>query len=249
MLEKLNRDMIWRIASVTSVALLLLAAVVWAKNSTPKTATCPSIEYIIEDKAQRQYVTDEELTQLLTDSAIFPADKPVREVSVYQIEKTIRNHPMVLTAECYMTLQHEVKVHLTQRTPILRIQSQDTLYLVDMERQIMPDRPSVTDSLLTFRGLISEQMAVAELADMALWIQKDAFWNERIESIEVEQPDMLFVHLRGSDQPKVILGEIERFEQKMGKLKTFLDKGKESTEGKQYKELDLRFHGQVVARK
>ena len=54
--------------------------------------------------------------------------------------------------------------------------------------------------------------------------------------------------MRGENQPRAVLGNMSRYEQKLAKLRTFLEKSPEEVQAKQYAELDLRFRGQVIGR-
>ena len=58
---------------------------------------------------------------------------------------------------------------------------------------------------------------------------------------------MVYLYLRGG-LPRVVLGNMQGYERKLAKLRTFLDEGTEAMAGKKYTELDVRFRGQVVGR-
>ena len=47
---------------------------------------------------------------------------------------------------------------------------------------------------------------------------------------------------------RILLGEINGFESKLAKLRTFYENGSQILQDKHYTELDLRFRGQVVGR-
>ena len=102
---------------------MMVSAVVWGYVSQPNEAECRGITYIIEDRAERMYLSENELTAMLQAEEIYPVGRSVDQVSLHRIERTIGKHPMVRTAECYMTARHEVRVRLTQRVPILRVQT------------------------------------------------------------------------------------------------------------------------------
>ena len=115
---------------VTFTAIILIAAVVCGYVMKPMVQPCQSIEFIIEDADERMYVTDRELSQLLIKQGIHPATQHIDSIGLHRIEHAIRNHPMVQTTECYLTPHNEVKVSLTQRVPILRVQTPGETYFM-----------------------------------------------------------------------------------------------------------------------
>ena len=47
---------------------------------------------------------------------------------------------------------------------------------------------------------------------------------------------------------RVVLGSMKDYENKLNKLRVFLENGADATRDKHYMELDLRFKGQVIGR-
>ena len=70
-------------------AALLLAAVMWGYRMRPTDGVCASMAFIIEDRAERLYVTEGELTSLLQAEGLYPVGRKLDIVSLHRIEKTI----------------------------------------------------------------------------------------------------------------------------------------------------------------
>ena len=128
----------------TIMAGLLIAAVVSGYMMTPKGEACTALSYRIEDKAERSYLTEVELTQLLRANDLYPVGRTLAPAELHRIEKTIAHHPMVRTAECYVTPRNEVRIRLTQRVPLLRVQTAVETYFIDTDRRVMQARPEVS---------------------------------------------------------------------------------------------------------
>ena len=239
---------IWSIIGIALTASLLLAAVVWGYRMRPTDTVCASMAFTIEDRAERQYVTEGELTGLLQAEGIYPVGRKLDIVSLHRIEQTIVAHPMVRTAECYLTPRNEVKVRLTQRVPLLRVQTPGEAYFIDTDRRVMPARAVVKDSVLLATGAVGVQMASGPLADFAEWLQDNPFWRKRVHHVRVESPQMVYIYQRGEHQPRVAMGNMRGYEKKLAKLRVFIENGAEATRDKNYTELDLRFKGQVIGR-
>ena len=237
---------IWTTIGVGIVAAMLITAVVWGYKMRPIDKPCASIEYIIEDRAERLYVTENELHQVLREEHLDPVGRPLDALSLYRIEKAILRHPMVRTAECYITPRNDVKVRLTQRIPLLRVQTAAETYFIDTDRKIMQARAAVRDSVLVVTGNVGTQMATSQLADFALWLQDNTYWRKRVHHLYVQNTQMVFLYAQGE---RVVLGPMRGYESKLAKLRTFNENSAEATKDKEYTELDLRFKGQVIGRK
>lgn len=239
-----------KIVLLSIIAALLLAylvgVAVWS-NRRVRTTTCTAIEWTITDSTRRQYVTENELANLLREQDLYPVGKKANKISTQRIENAIIMHPMVRRAQCYMTSSGVICIRLSQRIPILRVVTADESYFVDSDRLRMPIRESVTTPLLSVVGLVNTEMATGELADMVLWINHHRYWREKIENIHVVNPRYVYLVQR-PDETKLILGEVHGYAHKLRKLQTLYEEGFEKIGWRTYSEIDLRYHNQVVGR-
>ena len=241
-------QIIWKGIGIGVMASMMIAAVIWGYEMTPTSSPCVSIDYTIADREDRLYLSETELNQLLRTEDLYPVGRPMDRVSLHRIEKAIIHHPMVRTAECYMTPRNEVHVRLTQRVPLLRVQVPTDAYFVDTDRRVMPVRAAVQDEVLLVTGNAGIQFASGALANFALWLQDHTYWRSRIKRVHVINPHTLVLYMTDSQIPPVIMGNLSSYDRKLNKLRTFLEDGAEETAGKQYTELDIRYHGQVIGR-
>ena len=232
---------------------LLCGAVWWGYRMTPTSDACVALFYEIEDADERAYVGPNELNALLRSEDIYPVGRPIDRVSLQRIENAVRHHPMVRTAECFATPRHQVYVRLTQRVPLVRVQTAAETYLIDTDRRQMQARASVKDSVLRVTGAIGVKTAATQMADFAEWLQDNPYWSERINHIHMRTPRMAVVCLKkpleNGQTPVVILGTMNGYERKLKKLRTFIENSSDALKDKQYSELDLRFRGQVIGRR
>ena len=239
---------IWKTIGVCLAAALLITAVVLGYRMRPTASACPALTYIIEDQKERMYFTPSELDAMLRAENSYPVGRTLDIGLLHRIETAVRQHPMIRTAECYATPRNEVRIRITQRVPLLMVAMPNEAYFIDTDRKVMPVRASVKDKVLVVTGAVGVQMAAHSLAEFALWLQDEPYWHERIHHLHVRNPQMVYIYLRGENQPRIVLGNMKRYEQKLDKLQTFFEKGKEALKDKNYQELDLRFKGQVIGR-
>jgi len=243
---KLRTKHIVLIVAAVIVVGYTIGVAVWTNRQANK-HICPSLEITITDFGRRQYVTQEELLKLLKRDSLYPVGVPAAKVSIQRIEEAVQAHPMVRKAECYMNQSGSVRVRLSQREPILRIVTGDVSYFVDRDQTVMPIRESVRTPVLLATGNIGERMACNELAQFALWLEKEPYWQAKIQRVQVVNPRMVYL-LQKPDGTHLILGEMTGFRGKMNKLRKLYDRGFEQIGWQTYKEIDLRFKGQVVGR-
>lgn len=227
---------------------MLIAAGVWGYWQTPSGDVCKSITYILDDGQEREYVFRNELEAILNAEDIHPVGRPTNHLSLQRIENAIRRHPMVRTAECYITPWHEVRVNITQRVPLLRVETAAETYFIDTDRRVMQARPVVKDKVLRVTGAVGPQLASTQLADFTEWLQHNKYWRERISYVHMRTPRMAVLVLRDASQPRIVMGSIQGYERKLNKLRTFFEHGQEALKEKHYEELDIRFRGQVIGR-
>ena len=239
---------IWKSISIAIVAAMLITAVVLGARMRPSDVPCRSLTYLIEDREARMYLTENELNQLLRTEQIYPVGRTIDQGILHRIEKTIQHHPMVRTADCYVTPRQDVRIRLTQRVPLLMVAVPGDAYFVDTDRRVMPVRASVRDTVMVATGAVGPQIATNQLADFAEWLQDNKYWRTRIRHVHVKSPQMIYLYLKGENQPRVVLGSMHRYEQKLAKLRTFLDNSAEAVKDKHYTEYDVRFRGQVIGR-
>lgn len=239
---------IWQAIGISITAGLLIAAVVSGVRMTPTDTPCASLKYDIRDRAERMYLSEAELSRLLQTENLYPVGRYLDRGMLHRIERTIEAHPMVRTAECYVTPRNEMCIRITQRVPLLRVQTPGDTYIIDRDRRVMPVRVAVTDTVLIARGAVGIQIASKQLADFAEWLEDEPYWQKRIDHVYVQSPQSIYLYLRGAIVPRALLGSMRGYTGKLTKLQTFLEKGTEATKDKHYNEVDLRYKGQVIGR-
>ena len=244
---------VWTCIGLSIVAALLVAATVWGVVNRPADQPCVSLSFIIKDRADRLYVTENELTQLLRAEELYPVGRKVDVGTLHRIELAVLHHPMVRTAQCYLTPRNEVRVQLTQRVPLLRVVKADETYFIDTDRRVMPVRAAVQDKVLTVTGTVGTRIASTQLADFALWLQDMPYWQQHTRYLQVQSPQMIYLYLNkdaGLDVKgeRIVLGSMRNFERKLKKMHTFFDNSADILKEKNYVEYDARYKGQVIGR-
>ena len=78
-------------------------------------------------------------------------------------------------------------------------------------------------------------------------MQEDDYWHQRIEAIDVRLPKQVCIKQKGK-QEDLLIGDLTGFEGKLEKAAVFYRRTA-NIEKPRYRTLDLRYRGQVVARR
>lgn len=222
----------------------LIFASVWFATR-PKAVVCTAIEWDIRDSADYHFVTEDELNTLIHHTNLNPENLPQEQVLTQAIEACVQSHPMVRKAQCYITRQGRVIVRLTQRQPLMGVRTEGASYYIDADRLRMPLHSHEKVDVIWATGKVEESLAKKELADIVVWLQDQVRWEDRFERIDVQ--DKNNITLVDTTGLKVRIGDGSQFESKMYKLHVF-EMQMAKVEGKEYKELDLRYKNQVIGR-
>lgn len=244
-----------RVVKIIAITLVVVVAIgylagaaIWSGARTDE-RVCNQVEIVIQDIAERQYTTAEELSNVLRHNECYPLKQPIHDINVRRIEDVIRSHPMVRRAECFITPSGVVRIELTQRVPRLRVLTSSESYFIDSDRQRMPVRESVRTNVMVAEGNIGERMARNELTDLVDWIEDDHYWQKRITRIRVRNPHYIEL-VQADGEGAIIIDNLTDYDQRLERVRRLYDKGLNRLEERPvYRELDARFEGQVVGRK
>ena len=225
----------------------LLALAVGTSRGKDREERCKELVCKIVDKDERSYVSEQELFTLLKQHNAYPVGEYLHRINLQHMENIIRQHPMVRTAECYTAEDGTARIRVTQRVPLLKVVTADEAYYIDTDRRKMPLRASIHDTVLIAMGKVGFEMASTVLADFAEWMQEDDYWSARIEAIDVRLPKQVCIKQNGK-QEDLMIGDLMGYEGKLEKAEVFYRRTA-SMEKPRYRTLDLRYQGQVVARR
>ena len=225
----------------------LLALAVGTSRGKDREERCKELVCKIVDKDERSYVSEQELFTLLKQHNAYPVGEYLHRINLQHMENIIRQHPMVRTAECYTAEDGTARIRVTQRVPLLKVVTADEAYYIDTDRRKMPLRSSIRDTVPVAMGKVGFEMASTVLADFAEWVQEDDYWRARIEAIDVRLPKQVCIKQNGK-QEDLMIGDLMGYEGKLEKAEVFYRRTA-SMEKPRYRTLDLRYRGQVVARR
>lgn len=232
--------------SVCIVAGYLLFACCFAPHRH-KHEQCTALSICIKDSNERQFVEEDDLRRLIQQKQLDPTGKARHEVSTDEIERTVAAHPLLKSTEVYKSKNGQVCVDVRQRTPRLRVMGEEN-YFVDTDRKIMPAGSTTASYVPILTGRVTKKRATGDLYDFVQFLEDNEFWNAQIVQIHITPTQQIELIPRVGDQV-ILLGELTGYEQKLDKLHTFYTAALNKRGWLPYKEIDLRYHGQIIGRR
>lgn len=217
-------------------------------HKTEPQQVCQSIGFDFVSSANAPFVQTATLTQLLKEQNLYPVGQDLNQVSTDRIEQAIERNPLIKKAECYKMVSGQVKVRVRQREPFLRVATASENYFIDQDREYMPAWSHVSAYVPVLTGHVSKPLASHELFDFVQFIEQDDFWSAQIEQINVVSLNQIELVPRVGSH-LILLGDLNRYEQKLRKLEIFYKQGLSKIGWQEYREIDLRYRGQVICRK
>ena len=191
--------------------------------------------------------------------------KPVKEISVSEIENRINVLRELKVAEVYMTIDGTIHVYVDQRNPVMRVMPDNGGdFFIDEEGVVIRRRNLYTPRLHIVGGNINISSAMlngVSVLDTSIknsilkdiyylvnYINDDDFWSAQIDQIYVDDNDEIDLIPRVGNQ-LIHLGTIENYEGKLRNLEAFYDKVLPEVGWNKYSVINLEFKDQIVCKK
>jgi cell division protein FtsQ len=180
-------------------------------------------------------------------------------VDVRRLERVLEEDPFIINADVFIDNKNRINTRIQQRLPALRVIDNNGLnYYLDAEGLRMPLSPNFTARVLAATGNIPPHTLdfltmerpnkLRDLFQLAKIIREDPFYQAQFEQVHVNNRGEFVLAPKVGDHI-IILGTIDQAERKLRNLKIFYHEGLPYEGWRKYETIDLRFDGQVVAKK
>jgi len=216
------------------------------------------------------------LTEVDVKSFLAEKDQPLlankfKNISIPQLEKVLNSHPAIENAEVSGDINGEVKIAVTQRTPVCRIINLDgESYYLDSQSKLMPLNENYSARVIVASGNIAEPYArryqysvnqikankifsevsvLDDILDVVNHINSDTTLSSLIHQVYVNDERELEL-FPAIGNHKIILGKAEFIAEKFNKLKLFYTEGlNKSDSWTKYSTINLKYKNLVVCTK
>ena len=236
-----------RYKNIVNAFLLLISVVFLFAFSSKQNSHSPiqntHVEFVGKDHL---LISKDVVNKLLIQNqqAVECMPKDILDLNV--LEAKISSHPMIENAEVYLTVNGEVRVEVTQSTPLARVISEPSFY-IDSQGEMMPLSSEYSARVVVVHGHVdtTNLQAVYQLLE---YITHDDFLKLYVTEIIIDEQQQFSLSLRTYDF-EVVVGTLENLNKKMNNLKAFYQKAKKDKLLQTYKTVNLQFNQQVVCTK
>ena len=212
-----------------------------------KEIVCRKLEIVLADSSNIQLITQKDIAVMLDESDLNPVGKTIYHIRTEAIEATLRKNPMIKQVECYKTPSGIVNIRVFQRSPKFRVVGFASYYM-DIDRKPMPVSTNYAAYVPVVSGRVTISMASGKLFDFVGFIADDPFWNAQIEQINVRD-DMKIELVPRVGDAIIMLGTLDNYASKLGKLKKLYARGFNVIGWNRYRMIDLQYKDQIVCDK
>ncbi len=240
---------------VILVGFLILSAVKSKKESYSK-----KLEINISNKiAGKSMLLAEDIEKIIHRSFGYDlVGVSLSDIEILEVENMLKHVPLIKEANVYIDANNNVNIEVEQREPVVRIidKNGNNYYLDNLGVRI-PVSNNFSPRVIVANGSIPEfndiefkkgKGILAEIFTLAKLLTNDEFYKAQIEQIYLTSKEEIVLVPKVGDH-KILFGAFSNAEEKLENLKIFYRDGMPYKGWNTYKEIDLRYDGQVVGKK
>lgn len=242
---------LWTIAGI---ALIVLFTFAW-QDKGQKKCTGVQIE-LVGDNTAILFMDEMEIKALLAEQGV-KEHVPINGLNLIKIEQSLSAIKWVKNAEVFIDNNQQVQVRIEQRVPVARIFTvSGNSFLIDSTAKQLPLKQLSVMRLPVITGFPTNQEQLSKpdsallshVLKLAMLIRQDSFYSAQVAQINIAtNGDLEVVPALGDHL--VLLGSIEKIEDKLNRLFTFYKKVWIQSGINAYQVLDCRFDHQIIALK
>lgn len=241
------------LAMIVGFVILFIAASRGRKNTA-----CQSVAIHVKGAADQVFISRKEIMDcIVSDKQLNPVGKPLAMINTRLLEHSVRTFPWVREAQVYIDNDNVLQVLITEREPIARVftVSGNSFYM-DSAATVLPVKGGFAVQVPVFTNFPSDAVDVSaadsllfsQMVPLSQYIHAHPLWRAQIDQININaHRDFELIPTVGD--ALIEFGSGTQIAQKFDKLLAFYRQGLNNVGWGAYDTLDLRFAGQVVAKR
>lgn len=223
---------------------------------------CDKLFVRVLDKEECGFVTKEDVLSMIKSYSSNPIGVEIRHINTDAIESLLNRRSAIKSSQVYITLDGNLHISITQRKPVLRIQTENGGFYVDDTEFIFPLEKSYTSYVPVITGNIPLQVKenqrgaltekgsawIKRMTLLGNFLQNNSFWGDQIEQIYIDEKGDLVLFPRSGPR-RIVFGDAGGLEEKFTKLYAFYSQILPVAGWERYREVNLKYRGQIVCTK
>ena len=240
-------------------------------SKSEKNMLAKKLNVIIHNNDENLFLSEKDVISYFDERKDLIVANQYKNISIPNLEKVLNAHPAIENAEVSRDLNGEVKVEITQRTPVLRVINKDgESYYIDSQSKVMPLNENYAARVLVANGEIYEPFArryefsvnqikknklfsqvsmLDDIYEMATYINRDSSLAALIQQIYINKDKEIELYPAIGNH-KIVFGNTENINEKFNKLKLFYTQGLNKTDAwTKYSIINIKYKNLVVCTK
>lgn len=220
---------------------------------------CKEVTVTLLDSASNRFVTKDEVIEIIDGFNGKSIGMPVEQINTHLIEKLLNQKNAIKESQVSITRSGSLNINITQRKPVLRIQSSTSGFYVDETQYIFPLVSTFTSYVPIVSGHIpftlndghrgkaqeDDTNWLGRMMELGNYMSNDPFWSAQIEQIYVDENGEIILSPRIGNH-KIIFGELTDIENKFNKLYTFYKHIVPAEGWDKYSAVNLKYKDQII---
>lgn len=237
------------LVAVTGCVLALLSADRQQRNRRVR-----DVSIQIRNASEVQFLTEDAVREMLFKARhVDPRREQVNRLDEHSMEAILQSNPWVREAQVFTDAEARLHINVHQRIPAVRVfeLSGDSYYL-DTSRRSMPLCSRFSSYVPVITGVphlgndSMGQLLRGEILGLVNYFSARPFWNAQVSQI-VMRPDYGFELIPVLGSQRIIIGDTSNLAEKLDNLFAFYKQVQNRLGWDQYRSIDLRYKGQIVA--
>lgn len=230
-------------------------------NEKDSKQTCKKINVVLLDSLQNKFVTQQEVLDIINGYSGKLLGKKRDTINISVLEKLLNQRSAIKQSQISITRDGVLNIEITQRRPVLRIQSQNGGFYVDETQYIFPLVETFTSYVpivsgnipleldQSHRGKVKDdtQGWLTNIMEFGKYIDNHPFWSAQIEQIYIAENNDIQLATRVGDI-KIIFGSTQDYKEKLDKLYTFYKNIIPSQGWDKYSSVNLKYKDQIICK-
>jgi cell division protein FtsQ len=232
----------WVLAGLLLCVVLISA--VQAKNNK----ICAGVEVSLNNVEGKEVIEKQAVLKILEEVNLLEG-VPLASLPLQKLEAKLEENPWIRNAELYIDNQQILQIKIDETEPVARIFTvqNHSFYIDELLVQLpLSDNGTINVPMFTEVPDKVDTALLQQIVTLATFIKNDSFLMAQIQQVYVNQANE-FELIPTIGHQTIKLGTANQLIEKFTKLKAFYKQVFAQTAFEQYRELDLRFAGQLVA--
>ena len=232
---------------IQAVAIIALVIFLYGFSSKRNEAKKINKVQVIFVNGDNLFITYETVNKLLIQNHGTLTSQPKETIILSKLEGTLYANEMIEKAEVFLSVDGELGVSITQKTPIARIHQDGHAFYIDSNGKRMPMSSNYSARVPVVEGL-TDGMKTEGIYQLAKFIFEDPLLQKQVIGI-VQHPGNTFSLKTRVGNQLIELGTLDGLTDKVNKLKAFYQKTMNDKTLYNYKSINLKYNNQVVCTK